>query len=359
MRVLQAIAGGEYGGAENFFVSQTLALHRAGLEQRVVMRRNRARAATLRAGGLDPLEVRFGGPLDLATPLRLKREVARFRPDVVVTWMSRASHVFPRGEFVQAGRLGGYYKLKYFRKCHHLLAITPDLMDYVIRQGWPRERVHYMPKFVDLEAAPPTDRAEFDTPSSAPLVVAVGRLHVVKALDVLITALAEVKGAFLWLAGEGPERTALKRLADELGVRERVRFLGWRTDLAALYGAADICVFPSRYEGFGQIVLEAWAAGVPLIAAAAAGPAGLITPEEDGLLVAVDDAGALAAAMRRLIADAGLRARLVEGGRAKWQADFTEAVAVRHWREALAKVTGQGPAPPRVAIAGDTAMPKS
>ncbi len=359
MRVLQAIAGGEYGGAENFFVAQTLALHRAGLEQRLVMRRNRARAAVLRSGGLEPLELRFGGPLDAVTRLRLKREAVRYRPDVVVTWMSRASRLLPRGEFVQVGWLGSYDKLKYFRKCHHLLAITPDIMDYVIRQGWPRERVHCMPIFVDLEEAPAAHRAEFDTPSSAPLVVAVGRLHVVKALDVLITALAEVEGAFLWLAGEGPERTALERLADELGVRERVRFLGWRTDLAALYGAADICVFPSRYEGFGQIVLEAWAAGVPLIAAAAAGPAGLITPEEDGLLVAVDDAAALATAMRRLLGDPGLRARLVEGGRAKWQPDFTEAAAVRRWREVLAKVTGQGPAPPRVAIAADTVLPKS
>jgi len=126
MRVLQAIAGARHGGAETFFVSLVLALHAAGLDQRVVMRRNAERGARLRAAGIEPVELRFGGRFDLRTPRRLAREAADYRADVVVTWMSRASYLFPRGDYVLVGRLGGYYGLKYFRKCDHLLGITPD-----------------------------------------------------------------------------------------------------------------------------------------------------------------------------------------------------------------------------------------
>ncbi len=337
-RVLQAVAGAEHGGAETFFVTLALALAEDGLEQRVVMRRNPGRAARLRAGGVEPLELRFGGPLDWRTRWALRRELAAWRPDVAVTWMSRASHLMPKGDFTHLGRLGGYYDLKYFRKCDHLLGITPAIVEYVVAEGWPAERAHYMPNFVDLEAAPPLPRSELDTPEETPLVLALGRHHVNKAFDVLLKALSNVPGATLWLAGDGPERAALEALAGELGVAPRVRFLGWRTDLAALYGAADICVFPSRHEPFGTVTLEAWAAGVPLIAAAAAGPAGIVRDGEDGLLVPVDDPDALAAALRHLIDDAGLRARLAERGRARWRADFTKPAAVRRWRDLFDKV---------------------
>jgi glycosyltransferase involved in cell wall biosynthesis len=313
--------------------------HEDGLDQRVVTRTNPGRAGCLRAGGVESRELRFGGPLDFRSRWALRRELAAYRPDVVVTWMSRASRLMPRGDFVHLGRLGGYYDLKYFRKCDHLLGITPDIVDYVVREGWPAERAHYMPNFVEFEPAPPVPRSDHDTPAEAPLVLALGRHHVNKAFDVLLKALAGVPGAVLWLAGEGPERGALEALAAELGVASRVRFLGWCTDLAALYRAADICVFPSRYEPFGTITLEAWAAGVPLIAAAAAGPAGVVHDGDDGLLVPIDDVDALAAALRTLIDDPGLRSRLAAAGRARWRADFTKAAAVRRWRDLFAEVT--------------------
>ena len=76
-----------------------------------------------------------------------------------------------------------------------------------------------------------------------------------------------------------------------------MRFLGWRTDRGALLRAADICVLPSRWEPFGTVMLEAWAAGTPLVAAASQGPAALIEDGGNGLLVPVDDVAALAAAV--------------------------------------------------------------
>jgi len=335
MRLLQVIAGAEHGGAETYFVRLTLALARAGIGQRLAIRRNPARAALLRAGGLEPVEMGFGGALDFVTRRRIGRLAADYRPDVVVTWMNRASRLAPRGPFVRLGRLGGYYNLKYYRRCDHLIGNTREIVAYLVAEGWPAERAHYLPNFVALDQAPPLQRAAIDTPPEAPLILALGRHHANKAFDVLLRALARVPGAVLWLAGEGPERPALERLADELGVRPRVRLLGWREDVAALFGAADLCVVPSRREPFGTVMVEAWAAGVPLVAAAAAGPAGLLKDGEDGLLVAVDEPEALAAAIRRLIADGALRGRLAAAGQRRWRADFTEAVVVARWRELL------------------------
>src|SRR5690606_28632923 len=139
------------------------------------------------------------------------------------------------------------------------------------------------------------------TPEDAPLLLTLGRLHPSKAQDVALAALARLPGAFLWIAGAGPLEAALKAQAHALGVHERVRFLGWRDDPSALYAAADICLFPSRYEPLGNVVIQAWAHGLPVIAAASQGPAALIAEGEDGLLVPIDDADALAAATRRLI----------------------------------------------------------
>jgi hypothetical protein len=117
MRVMQVMAGAEYGGAEAFFFRLAIALHKAGLSQRVVIRKNDERAALLQDAGIAPLQLSFGGALDLKTKMSLKREIKKFEPDVVMTWMSRATQKCPRGNFVHVARLGGYYDTKYYQNC--------------------------------------------------------------------------------------------------------------------------------------------------------------------------------------------------------------------------------------------------
>src|SRR5690606_37412910 len=122
LRVMQVMAGAAQCGAEGFFVRLVTGLHRLGLDQHVVIRRDAARAAQLRAAGLAPVEARFGGPVDLPTRWILSREVRRFAPNLVLTWMSRATAMLrpvllPHQRFVHAARLGGYYDLKYYRRC--------------------------------------------------------------------------------------------------------------------------------------------------------------------------------------------------------------------------------------------------
>jgi len=335
MRVLQAMAGAEYGGAEAFFTRLVLALHKAGLDQRVVIRANPVRAKTLKDGGVTPVELAFGGLLDWQTPRALKREIEAFKPDIVLTWMNRASHMCPKGDFVHVGRLGGYYDLKYYKKCQHLIGNTEDIQDYLVGQGRAKEKTHYLPNFVTGDKAEPLARGPLYTPDAAPLVVAMGRLHENKAFDVLLEAVSRVPNAYLWIAGEGPLRQDLEKLAEKYAVKPRTRFLGWREDTASILASADVFVCPSRHEPLGNVVIEAWAQGVPVIAADSLGPGTLIEQRETGILVPVDDAVTMGKAIRGLLEDDKLRNRIAKEGYKAYKKDFTEKIVVGKYMEFL------------------------
>jgi glycosyltransferase involved in cell wall biosynthesis len=339
MRLLQAMAGARHGGAEAFFVRLAIALQRAGQTQQLLIRRDTDRAAALRLGGVELAELPFAGRLDFATRMGFRRTIARYRPEVVLTWMNRATMLCPRGDFVHVARLGGYYDLKYYRRCDHLIGNTTDIVAYLARQGWPKERAHYLPNFVSAAKALPVPRASLTTPEEAPLVLALGRLHPNKGFDTLLAALVEVPGAYLWLAGEGELRDTLARQARLLGLEQRLRFLGWRDDTAALLAAADLLVSPSRREPLGNVVIEAWAAGVPVVATASEGPQALIDDDQTGRLVPIDDAHALAVAMRGVLENGALASRLAAAGRAAYEAEYSEARVVTLYRDLLEQVS--------------------
>ncbi|HTH15421.1 MAG TPA: glycosyltransferase, partial [Magnetospirillum sp.] len=169
IRLLQAMAGADRGGAEGFFERLAPALQRAGVEQQVLIRTNPRRAAALREAGVDVTELPFGGLLDVRTRLGFAKAVRDFRPTVVLTWMNRASRFCPKGNFVRVGRLGGYYDLKYYRGFDHLIGNTQDIVDWIVGQGWNPSRVHYVPNFVAASKAPAVSRKELGTPDGVPV----------------------------------------------------------------------------------------------------------------------------------------------------------------------------------------------
>ncbi|MBC6982608.1 glycosyltransferase [Caulobacter sp. 17J80-11] len=339
-RVMHLLGTTAEGGAETYFQSLVLALARAGDPTSAAIRANLGREHALTSAGVPFRVFDYGNPLDLGTRPALGRWAREQEAQVLLAWMNRAARHSPRGPWKRIGRLGGYYDLKYYRGFDMLVGNTADIRDWIVSEGWPAERVTYIPNFASADSCPPASRAAEDTPEAVPLLLGMGRLHPAKAHDVSLRALRRIPDAWLWIAGVGPLEDELKRLARDLGVAERVRFLGWRRDAGALYRAADVCVFPSRYEPLGNVVIQAWVHGLPLVAAASRGPAGLIRDGVDGRLVPVDAPDALAEAVCALLADPAGRAELAAAGARRVASEFSEDAIVEQWRALFQAVGG-------------------
>jgi len=330
MRVMQVMAGGPVGGIETLFYDCVIALAEAGLAQSAVVRPNMPiHLARLKAAGVPVVMADFNNWWSWPTKRVMRRTAAAFKPDIVQYWTGRAASYAVAKDAVQVGWYGGYRQRKHYQTCTEFLGVTQDMLRHLQSQGIAPEHTTLVHNFTERRTAAPVSRKTFTTLEGAPLLLALARLHWMKGLDTLLDALAKVPGAWLWIAGEGPDREKLVAQAARLGISDRVRFLGWREDKDALIATADICVVPSRYESFGAVLIEAWAAGKPLVAAAAQGPRAYVEDEKNGMLVPMNDAVALAGAISRVIVDKDLRARIVEGGRNSYEARFTKEVYVR------------------------------
>ena len=178
------------------------------------------------------------------------------------------------------------------------------------------------------DPGPPAARAPYGGPLR---LVAVGRLDAVKGHDVLLRALVDVPEVTLTVLGEGGRRAALERQVHELGLSGRVRLPGWAEDVAAALPSYDVLVLPSRTEGWPLTVVEAMLAGLPVVATPVGSVAEAVRDGETGLLVAAGDPVGLAAALRRLRDDPGLRGRLGARGRTVAAASMTAPRMAERW----------------------------
>ncbi len=330
MRILHVIAGAPVGGAETFAVDAITALAARGVRQHVICRPFPEPLRRYREAGVDTTTMRFSA-LDRLYPGSglVRRTAARINADLVHAWMSRAGSFIPANLPCPAiGWFGDYYKLKYFATCDSFFAVTPDIAASIVTRGMPAERVFTTNTFGTMPDAPPVDRASLDTPADAQVALVLSRMHQVKGIDTILHAAARLPALHLWLAGEGPERAAYEALAARLGLGGRAHFLGWRTDRKSLLEACDICALPSRYEPFGTVIVEAWAAGRPLVATMADGARQYVRDGEDGLLCPPDDPDALAACLARVMEEPGLGSRLAEAGQTRFAADFTRDIVI-------------------------------
>ncbi len=331
MKVMHVMAGADTGGAENIFLESVVALAEADVEQYVVTRDNNDfRLQTFERLGIPVSTARFPKHFRFATRRSVVSAIARFRPDVIEYWMRRAGTYAPRKMRARnVGWYGGYYQRARFKHCDWHVGLTPDLLRHITDQGVPWDKATIIHTYADFINAAPIDRASLDTPKDKPVLLALARLHVKKGLDILLDSVAEIPGAYVWIAGEGPLENQLKTQARILGIEDRVRFLGWRDDRDRLLAACDIVAFPSRYEPFGTVTVDAWAARKPLIAAASQGPGAFVTDGENGLLIPINDTDALTDAIRRMIANPALRQQCVAGGTRSFEELFTRDVFIR------------------------------
>jgi glycosyltransferase involved in cell wall biosynthesis len=184
-------------------------------------------------------------------------------------------------------------------------------------------------------------RAALGTPDDTVVIVMIGRLVAEKGYPELFQAMKDVD-AELWVVGERLASDHASSIDDAIAAVERdpvlarrVRFLGYRRDVPALLGAADIFVLPSHREGMPRSIIEAMMTGLPVVATDIRGSREEVVPEETGVLVPVGDSAALAGALNRLVADAALRARWGRAGRARALALYDEAKVVARQLELL------------------------
>lgn len=228
-------------------------------------------------------------------------------------------------------------------RCTGVIAISQAVREFVLSRGFAPERVHLVYNGIDAAELRPVQspeevRAALQIPPGAPLVVSVGQLVPWKRHDLLLEAARLVRGQapearFVLVGGEPPgaegRRATLEALARRLGVLDAVQFTGYRPDAADIINAADVLAHAASAEPLGRVILESMALGTPVVAPRAAGPAELIEHEDSGLLVAPDDAGALAAGILRMLGEPALAARCAAGALRRVQERFSAQAMAR------------------------------
>lgn len=220
-------------------------------------------------------------------------------------------------------RLSGPAISQVWDNAHAVIANSSGLADLARRHA-PDIDIGMIPAGADLDAVTPPTHPTLEGPLR---LLFVGRLVNQKGLDVLLKALTKMKDHNDWtltIAGEGPLKDELALASHKLGLSDRVVFRGWleRDHLPAVYEQADVFVLPSRDEGMPNAMLEAMAAGLPVIGSKVAGLDEVVIDDETGLLVPVEDDDALAHALRTVIEDRDYTFKLGQAARERVVTQF-------------------------------------
>jgi glycosyltransferase involved in cell wall biosynthesis len=208
---------------------------------------------------------------------------------------------------------------------------------------WPADKIKVIHNGIDCRVFGRSAAPALRTASDArPIVFTPARLDPQKGQGYLLQAAAQVPQARFVLAGEGPERASLEAQARQLGLEERVSFLGYRADVPDLLAGCDLFVLPSLYEGLPLVVLEAMAAGKPVLATAVGGTDEAVIHGQTGWLVPPADPAALAWAIRLLLSDSALARRLALAGQAQVQREFSADLMVRQVTQAYEQLLAPG-----------------
>jgi len=213
----------------------------------------------------------------------------------------------------------------------HICAVSASTRDFLLQnEGLAADRVSLVYNGVDTARFNPTEKK----PRSNPFVIlGVGRLNYQKNFALFLEIAAELvkreRAVEFRLAGTGPEEASLRALAAQLGLGERVRFLGHVHDTRQLYADADLLLMTSRFEGTPLTILEAMAMRLPIVAPRLDGIGEILRPGEDALLVDPTERAGFVAEVEKLIDEPALATRLAESSHAKVHASFSSEAMVR------------------------------
>ncbi len=325
----------------------------------LLMRRQRARgddphlAAPPRAAlseraageGFPVRPVPMRGTWDVASVAGLASAMRAIRPDVV-HWHAARAHAIGalaslldpaparvlsrRVQFPVRRSLGS--RLLYALPVDRIVAISAAVKDALTRSGVAPDSIDIVPSGIDPAPAPDPAgrialRRSLGVEDRDALAITVSALSSGKGHGDLLRAAAAAASSApllrLWIVGEGPLEPRLREENRALGLEGRVQFLGFRTDIQALLHAADFFCLATHSEGLGSSILEAMAAGLPVVATRVGGIPEIVEEGSTGVLVPPSDPGALAAAMEQMALDAGLRDAM--GAASRKRADLFSA----------------------------------
>jgi glycosyltransferase involved in cell wall biosynthesis len=356
IRIARVIGRLNVGGPAQHAILLTAGLNRTRFQSTLITgiagRREGDLLSAARARGVEPVVIpELGRALhpmrDVVSLGKLVRLFRRLRPDIVHTHTAKAGTLgrlaarlagVPRSVHTFHGHvLEGYFSpaaTSFFLRIERALArgtdriitVSPRLRLALLAMQIGRpEQVEVVPLGLDLDRflRMPTGqgdlRPSLRVPAGAPLLGIVGRLVPIKDHPTLLQALTLLpdgdQAPHLLVVGDGERREELQQLAHRLGLGSRVHFLGWRDDLETILSGLDVVICTSKNEGTPVALIEAMAAGVPVLSTDVGGVGDLVTHGETGWLVPPADPSALARGIERLLRDPALRRRLAAGAR--------------------------------------------
>lgn len=329
MRIVHVLHSHGYGGAESHALLMMRLQRDAGHDVWYAGPMDSWLGRACAAEGISHEHVPMHGLFDLWSHWKLRSLVRRVRAEIVHGHLIRGA--------MYAGWAGHHARKPlavctahattartHMQRCAQIIAVSGAVKSGLLAGGYPADRVKLIYNGVPEAPPPPSAaqraalRAELGIDDDTFAVVHVGRFVRDKGQDVLIEAMASTPAHLhLYLIGD-PEtdfgRSVLRTREAHPALRPRVHCLGYRNDVQRLLPAFDAFALASRREALSIAIIEAFAAGVPVIATQVGGVPEIVRHELTGLLVPADDAGALARGLTRLSEDASLRAVLIDRG---------------------------------------------
>jgi glycosyltransferase involved in cell wall biosynthesis len=239
---------------------------------------------------------------------------------------------------------------KRYRMAKRILAVSRFVAASVVESGIPADKVEVVYEGVKIPAMATSEareraRQRWSVTFDEHLIGCVGYLLPEKGQETLVRAMPAVRvkfpGARLLLAGDGPCRERLEALAKQFGLQDAIIFAGFVEDVAQVYAALDIFVFPSLAEPLGTSLLAAMAWGLPILAVASGGVPEYVDDAENGLLAAESKPGLVTDGIVRLLSDDSLREHVGQKARGKMEAQFSASCMVQNTLRAYQEILGR------------------
>ncbi len=340
MNITQVMLAKKFGGAERLFVDFCIALAESGENVQAICQQGSEAARLLQnRPGIRLESIRVLGSWDFLAKAKIRKLLVEHSSEVVQAHLARGALL--AGKACDALGLPlvvtthNYIDLKYYRYVSKLVPPTHAQLDYYVSRGFPREKItlirHFSP--LDISHRPLAgDREELR-------LVSVGRLVEKKGFHVLLGAFAGLENSKLRLeiGGSGPERQRLQGMINELGLQERVRLAGWIENVEDFLSRGDIFVLPSLDEPFGIVVLEAMAAGMPIVSTRSQGPREILS-DETAWLCDIDDENSMRSALEQALSSRQERLRRGNNAQQVFKSNYSKEVIIPRFKSLYASL---------------------